>query len=266
VVEFASGKGHWIYVSGATNLTVPARAPQDYHYDSQGRRQGSIVIYDGENQIAKYDDAGTLLVSYLQGPGIDNPISATRDGQTYYYHTDTLGSVTELTDSSGLVVQSYRYDAFGAIVQRCGSVENPFTYTGRELDEGTGLYYYRARYYDAELGRFISRDPLEGREKYLSVPYFGGGLYFTKRDFLNPYRYVFNNPALSVDPTGYGPPGECPSYSACCAIPCYLFGDWGWANCVRNCLLASYTCFQPIEKTNKEHFSCYCACAACSLL
>jgi RHS repeat-associated protein len=180
-VELDPGEGYWIHVSSAANLTVPAPAEQEYHYDSQGRRLGSIVIYDGVNQIAKYDDLGNLLVSYFQGPGIDNPVSMTINGQTYYYHMDALGSVTELTDASNAVAQSYRYDAFGSIIQQTGNVQNPFTYTGREYDPETGLYYYRARYYDAKVGRFLSRDPVFST---------------------NVYTYVKNHPIMRTDPTG----------------------------------------------------------------
>ena len=95
--------------------------------------------------FSDYEHGHKLHASYFQGPGIDNPISMTRDGQTSYYHTDALGSVTELTDSAGNVVQTYRYDAFGSMVQQSGNINNPFTYTGRELDEETGLYYYDIR-------------------------------------------------------------------------------------------------------------------------
>jgi RHS repeat-associated protein len=197
LVEFESGEGYWVHVSSAGNITVPAPAEQEYHYDSQGRRLGSVVIYDGENQIAKYDDSGALLVSYLQGPGIDNPISMTRDGQTYYYHTDALGSITELTDASGNVAQFYRYDAFGTIVQQSGNVQNPFTCTVREFDPETGLYYYRARYYDGETGRFLSRDPLEDKKIW------------------NLFVYVMNNPIKLIDPLGLVP--SPPS----CGDPCY---------------------------------------------
>jgi RHS repeat-associated protein len=191
LVEFESGEGYWVHVSNAEALTVPAPAEEEYHYDSEGRRLGSIVIYDGHNQIAKYDDLGNLLVSYFQGPGIDNPISMRRAAaggdEIYYYHTDALGSVTELTDAAGAVMQSYRYDAFGSIIQQSGIVQNPFTYTGREFDPETGLYYYRARYYDRIVGRFLSRDPIG---KYTAS---------------NLYSYLKNSPPNYVDPRGLQP-------------------------------------------------------------
>ncbi len=201
-MKFEPGKGYWIYVSNAAQLTVPAPTDHEYEYDSQGRRLASVVIYDGENQIAKYDDLGNLLVSYFQGPGIDNPISMTRDGQTYCYHTDALGSVTELTDAGGNIVQSYRYDAFGSIVQQSGSIKNAFTYTGREYDANTGLYYYRARYYDAETGRFLSRDPVYSA---------------------NLYVYVVNNPLMLIEPMGLW----CSWFGWDTERSAVILGDWG---------------------------------------
>jgi RHS repeat-associated protein len=171
-------------------------------------------IYDGENQIAKYDDLGNLLVSYFQEPSIDNPISMRRAAAggdlTYYYHADSLGSVSELTDANGEVAQSYRYDAFGSIVQGSGNVQNPFTYTGREFDPETGLYYYRARYYDAKTGRFESRDPLF---QFIGS-YRPGALRFYD-ELRNNYLYVANNPILLADPTG-------------------LLGE-GYTDCVMDC-------------------------------
>jgi YD repeat-containing protein len=79
-----------------------------------------------------------------------------RNGSYYYYHADGLGSVTAITDQSKTVVQRYGYDTFGAIVEVAdpGFVQ-PYTYTAREWDRETGLYYYRARYYDPMEGRFI---------------------------------------------------------------------------------------------------------------
>jgi len=81
-------------------------------------------------------------------------------GSFHYYHTDGLGSVNELTDASGNVARTYRYDSFGKISAQSGDLDQPFTFTGREYDTETGLYYYRARYSDPKAGRFVSKDPL----------------------------------------------------------------------------------------------------------
>ena len=107
-----------------------------------------------------------------------------RGGQSLYYNTDALGSVVDLRDSNGNLVQSYVYDSFGNIEQQVGSMENPYTYTSREFDSESGLYYYRARYYDRLSGRFLNEDPIgfEGE--------------------INFYVYVRNNPVNFRDPLG----------------------------------------------------------------
>jgi RHS repeat-associated protein len=84
------------------------------------------------------------------------------------------------------VVSSYDYDSYGNIESSFEGIANPFTYTGREFDAESGLYYYRARYYDPATGRFINQDPIG----------------FAAGD-LNLYRYVFNNPINLIDPTGF---------------------------------------------------------------
>ncbi len=109
-----------------------------------------------------------------------------RGGQTYYYHADGLGSIVAITNATGAVVQRYEYDSFGNITyQQDPNFKQPYTYTGREYDEESGLYYYRARYYDAKVGRFITEDPI-GLD--------GGDVNF--------YSYVGNNPVNWIDPTG----------------------------------------------------------------
>jgi len=63
----------------------------------------------------------------------------------FFYQADGLGSLTELTDSTGFISQAYVYDSYGGIVDQVGTLPNPYTYTGREFDAESGLYYYRAR-------------------------------------------------------------------------------------------------------------------------
>jgi RHS repeat-associated protein len=121
--------------------------------------------------------------------GIDEPLALYRSGKKYYYHADGLGSVVALSDNHGTTKASYTYDAFGNNTPPSpppppSSVTNPFRYTGRELDSETGLYYYRARYYDPSTGRFLSEDPSQ----------FARGVAL--------YTYVFNDPANEIDPSG----------------------------------------------------------------
>jgi RHS repeat-associated protein len=108
-------------------------------------------------------------------------------GAVLWALTDNLGTVRDVIDSNGVVKNHLVYDSFGRVVSESNSsVEFRFGYTGRELDEETGLTYYRTRYYDAEVGRFIGEDGIG----------FGGG-------DANLYRYVGNSPVNAIDPYGY---------------------------------------------------------------
>jgi RHS repeat-associated protein len=99
--------------------------------------------------------------------------------QVYYYIADALGSIKALVDRDGFVRQMYEYNAFGEIVQVLDeegapipiedAIPNPYTFTGREFDPETGLYYYRARYYDPHLGHFLQEDPLFQSNLYIYV-------------------------------------------------------------------------------------------------
>lgn len=81
---------------------------------------------------------------FVHGHGIDESIAMIRGGQTYYYHADGLGSIIAITDQSGNVVQRYEYNSFGEITyQQDPNFIQPYTYTGREYDTESGLYYYR---------------------------------------------------------------------------------------------------------------------------
>ncbi|MBA5868325.1 MAG: hypothetical protein GDA67_16655 [Nitrospira sp. CR1.3] len=167
-------------------------ATSTYRYDGLGRRIEKVAngqtrryVYDGEDILLEYDGSNALQARYTHGPGIDEPIAVTRGSSTYYYHADMLGSVSELTDSIGTVAKAYAYDAYGNIVEQTGTVENSYTYTGREFDAETGLYHYRKRTYDSRLGRFISRDP---------AGFWGGDTNF--------YAYSYNEPMDWVDPYG----------------------------------------------------------------
>ena len=168
-----------------------ATATSTYRYDGLGRRiekvangQTKRYVYDGEDILLEYDGANALQARYTHGPGIDEPIAVTKGSSTFFYHQDGLGTVTDLTDSTGVTARSYSYDAYGNIVDQTGTLEQLYTYTGRELDAETGLYYYRARYYDLATGRFLQKDPI-------------GVL-----NNVNLYPYARNNSTNLVDPLG----------------------------------------------------------------
>jgi len=116
--------------------------------------------------------------------GRSDLISRIAEGSIVYYHKDGLGSVTGLTDAEQNLAAIYKYNAFGAVTVQTGTVVNPYKFTSREFDSDSGLYYYRARYYSAIVGRFITKDPIG----------FRGGVNF--------YVYAKNNPINLSDPYG----------------------------------------------------------------
>ncbi len=158
-----------------------------FTYDAMGRRTSKTV--NGQTKTYLYDGADLISetgADYTFGPGIDQPLER-KAGQNEYYLSDALGSVIGLTDPTGTIKTSYNYSPFGK-KQTTGAVSsNPFAFTGRE-DDGTGYYYYRARYYNPDQKRFISEDPLG----------FGGG-------DTNLYAYVRNNAINLRDPLGTNP-------------------------------------------------------------
>jgi RHS repeat-associated protein len=87
-------------------------------------------------------------------------IDVQHSSATYYYHYDPLGSVVALSNASGTTVETYEYSAFGEVAATDADNPNPFTFTGREFDKETGLYFYRARYYAPEIGRFLQTNPV----------------------------------------------------------------------------------------------------------
>ena len=142
-------------------------ATSTYRYDGLGRRiekvangQTKRYVDDGEDILLEYDGANVLQARYTHGPGIDEPIAVTKGSATYFYHQDGLGTVTDLTDSAGATAKSYAYDAYGNILESPGTLDQPYTYTGREFDAERGLYHYRARAYDPTTGRFLQKDPI----------------------------------------------------------------------------------------------------------
>jgi RHS repeat-associated protein len=163
-------------------------------YDVFNRRIGRIVdniatytVYENANAWADFDAAGNLLARYLFGDRPDQILARyLPTGGIVWYLVDKLGTIRDLLDSAGNVTDHIEYDAFGTPLSETNpSAGDRFKFTGREYDMESGLYYYRARYYDPALGRFISQDPLG----------------FSAGD-ANFYRYVRNHPTNATDPSG----------------------------------------------------------------
>ncbi len=161
-----------------------------FSYDSFGRRTGKTVqgvttnfVYDGLNPVQEKNGA-TVTANLLTGLGIDEFFTRTDGVGVRALLPDALGSTVALGDGTGTLQTQYTYEPFGFASQTGVASTNSYKYTGREED-GTGLVYYRARYYHPRLQRFISEDPIG----------FAGG-------DTNLYGYVRNGPVALGDPLG----------------------------------------------------------------
>src|SRR5262245_47171384 len=168
----------------------------NYKYDGLGRRIEKEVIgsgttttryvYDNEDILLELNAANNIVARYTHGPGVDAPLIIERNSQSFYYHADGLGSVTEITNQSGAVAQRYSYSSFGKIESQLdANFVQPYTFTAREFDLETALYHYRERQYDPNAGRFVTEDPLG----------------FNSREE-NFYLYAAGNPINFTDPDG----------------------------------------------------------------
>ncbi|HJU40584.1 MAG TPA: RHS repeat-associated core domain-containing protein, partial [Tahibacter sp.] len=219
-----------------------AKEIASFDYDVLDRRivrrgakgsQPRITQYDGLNPIVQIVD-GTVN-PLLQGGGLDQIVARNEfDGRRVYYLRDGAGSVVALVDGLGQVVQRYHYEPYGEVVEddTTTGFDNPYKFSGREADP-SGLYYFRARYYDPAAKRFISEDPLG----------LAGGL--------NGYSYVRGRPMDRVDPLGlqdmavcalsagsvgcgsfapsdFYPPPPPPSACDCHWLPDYYSLDFFW--------------------------------------
>jgi RHS repeat-associated protein len=162
-----------------------------FEYDGDGQRTEKVAaglthryIYDGEDIVEeRISGSSSDTIRYYQGAGIDVPLARKNSSDVVaYYLADHLGSIVQETDATGAVGLNREYDAWGVLLQ--GASSSGFAFTGREWDAEIGLYYYRARYYDASSGRFASQDP---------IGLLGG---------FNWMSYVANRPVGAIDPFG----------------------------------------------------------------
>ncbi|WP_018079022.1 RHS repeat-associated core domain-containing protein [Thiobacillus denitrificans] len=190
--------------TGAKTLTWDAKGrvktvgAETYSYDSMdyriGRSGGSLGSLDyfleGEHLESVYSGTN-LYAKYFRGSSTDELVAGylyDTDAKLkpFLFHHDNVTSTTAVSGHNGGTLQSTTFSAFGGTQSTTGTSPNRLKYTGRE-DDGTGLYYYRARYYDPVIGRFASEDPLG----------FEAGINF--------YAYVGNNPVNANDPDGMNP-------------------------------------------------------------
>lgn len=160
-----------------------------FAYDGFGRRAQKVsggvtrtYVYGGDDILEERLSSGSTI-RYVHGPGIDRPLASVDGaGSVSYYVTDHLGSIVQTTNSSAVATLVRQYDAYGNLL--AGGTISGYAFTGREWDAETALYYYRARYYDPKLGRFVSEDPLS----FVDGP--------------NLHAYVLNSPLVYSDPSG----------------------------------------------------------------
>jgi RHS repeat-associated protein len=187
-----SNDGVNTYTWNARNqlASINSGATARFQYDGLGRRQVKSIfggntsfLYDGINPVQEL--SGTAVTANLvTGLAVDEIFSRTDSVGARYFLSDALESTLALLDSTGAVRTQYTYEPFGRTTLSGASSGDTYQYTGRENDD-TGLYYYRARYYNPTAGRFISEDP--------RAPY--------TRD-MDVYRYAADNPLLYRDPLG----------------------------------------------------------------
>ena len=171
-----------------------------YKYNASGLRYEKTVngetvnhVWDGSKQIVAdvIDNQFYEADCYIRGTNLVAKYNYCNGEKTKYtYYTQNAhGDVVNLTDETGKVIKTYKYDAFGVEKNIDDSDTNAFRYCGEYYDTETGTIYLRARYYNPSTGRFISRDSFAGRR---SDPL-----------SLNLYTYCRNNPIRYVDPSGH---------------------------------------------------------------
>jgi RHS repeat-associated protein len=266
-----------------TRIDFPNSTNSTYRYDGLGRRierniNGVITqhVYDERRILFDYS-AGAVTARYAYGINVDEVLSVRRGGADVILQSDPLGSVIRAVDQSGTKA-SYTYATFGRIISESGVRQVSFAFQGREFDTESQQYYFRARYYSPDVGRFTQEDPIR----------WSGGSNF--------YQFVGDNPVNAIDPLGLYGTNDCSYYSERCAESggnyycktapyfCNLFPKYpdplpdenndfeGWTRCARKCLqdcdrrkAPTGTCSaKPDPSTDSfwswKHFSCHAEC------
>ncbi len=199
--SFTDASGATTYTWNARNQLTAISGPSlsaSFVYDGLGRRTSKTINstttgfwYDGSDGLAELSGS-TPTATYIRGLSIDEPFIRKQAGGDEFYQTDALGTTVALTDGAGASNTTYTQEPFGKTT-KTGTSTNAFQYTGREED-GTGITYYRARYYSPKLQRFVSEDPLRPDSEMNSL-----------------YAYVLNDPINLTDPLGLKPPRHIPA-------------------------------------------------------
>ncbi|MBU7046119.1 MAG: RHS repeat-associated core domain-containing protein [Theionarchaea archaeon] len=177
------------YENRLLSITENGLITEQYIYNGDGQRikkinadSTRIYIYSGINVLYEINMTTQMDAIYIYGP--TGRIAKKVNDITEFYHTDHLGSTRLTTSETGSKVTEVQYKPFG---EQINTTDERYTYNGKELDDN-GLYYYGARYYNPDTGRFLTRDPLQGDKASTQT--------------LNKYVYCLNNPLKYIDPTG----------------------------------------------------------------
>jgi RHS repeat-associated protein len=232
LATFTDVSGTTTYTWNARNQLTAISGPGltgSFTYDSFGRRTGKTInatttnfVYDGLNPVQEKNGA-TVTANLLTGLGIDEFFTRTDGVGVRSLLPDVLGSTVALGDGTGTLQTQYTYEPFGLASQTGSASTSSYKFTGRE-DDGTGLMYYRARYYHSRPQRFIAEDPI-GLQ---------GGINF--------YAYVYNNPLGFADALGLLPIGPPPV-----PVPGDPNNGWRWNPNPQNSRGGSWGPQNPIQ-------------------
>ena len=193
----SKSSGEEYIFSGKRNLNSVAASntvQEIYTYDALGRRLKvenadittlNFPLGNDTSYEIKTEGSDVTKTRYISANGkyLAKTVKVNDEPESkYFHHIDLVGSIRAITDISGTVVSSYEYEPFGVVTLSSGTDEDNLGFAGKRLDIGSGLSYFGARYYDSDMGRFISRDPAQ--------------------DGRNWFVYCANNPLLYVDPNG----------------------------------------------------------------
>ena len=178
-------------------VQINPRRKVQYKYDPFGEKiekQDTLAVvtkllYDGNNLLGELNTANVTQNEYTTALGMDSWLSIKTGSSNYFYHKDGLNSTSELTEPTSKTATQYSYDVYGNVLAQTGSVKNSVMYTGRLYESSSKLYDYRSRFYNAKVGKFLTKDGFRGfSDSPLST---------------NRYSYVENNPISSIDPLGF---------------------------------------------------------------
>jgi len=188
-------KSGQLYGFGFDNRLYIAAGKEQDRYDGEGQRVLAWSPVDGTSALSQYSKSGQLMYySKSSGAGLEHiyvsgSLIAKREtvgNVVKFQHTDALGSPVAVTDGSGAVIERNDYAPYGAVIGK--PAYDAVGYTGHKQDGATGLTYMQQRYYDPQIGRFLSVDPVTAYSNPIGA--------------FNRYWYANNNPYRFTDPDG----------------------------------------------------------------